>query len=228
MKLLAILDLETTGFDPQKDRVVEVGITTWSAPHRCVVRSWSILMHGPDNAGEAVNGIPAALLADANIPGVSSPDVVWGNVRNVLGNVDAVLAHNASFDRSFVPETMRDLKPWICTMDDVEWPKPCSSKSLIAIAVAHGLGVVAAHRALADVDLIARLLERSVELGADVEAMLTRAMRPKVRVVADVPRSRNDELKAAGFRWDPDRREWWRRVVEDDVATFAFPVRQVA
>jgi DNA polymerase-3 subunit epsilon len=228
MKLIAILDFETTGMDPTKHRVVEMGVTTWSVEHRCVVRSWSILMHGESNEAEAVNRIPAALLASTSVPGVSSPDVAWRNLQTVFGSVDAVVAYNSEFDRSFVPEDFRDMKPWICAMSDIDWPRPSNSKKLTEMALAHGLGVVQAHRALADVELIVRLLERSIELGANVEVMLTRALRPKGRVVANLPRSRNDELKAAGFRWDPDRREWWKRVFVDDVPSLPFPVSLVA
>ena len=38
----------------------------------------------------------------------------------------------------------------------------------------------------------------------------------------------NAKLKAAQFRWDPDRKEWWRRLAVEDVpqlqATYPFSI----
>lgn len=222
MKLAAIIDVETTGTDPSKDRVVELGVITWSIEHRCTVRSWSTLVFGADNAAEAVNGIPAALIAREDIHGVSMPEVTWRNLQTVLGQVDVALAHNAGFDRSFLPESLRDLKPWICTQDDVEWPRPSTSQALIAIALAHGVGVTHAHRALTDCDLIARLLERASEL-TDIDALFAKAMRPKRTYRAKVGFENNHLAKERGFRWMSDRKMWVRRIAEEDVATKEWP-----
>ena len=63
-------------------------------------------------------------------------------------------------------------------------------------------------------------------MGHDVEAMLVRAMRPKVRVVAHSPgfdAARNATFKAAGFRFEPKTKEWWRMWVEEDLASLPFP-----
>ena len=229
MKLLALLDLETTGLDPAQHRVVEIGVTTWSVVHRCTVRSWSVLMHGGPNDAEKVNRIPSGLLAADDIPGVSSPDVAWRNLQNLFGQVDAVLAHNATFDRSFIPEHFRDIAPWICTQDDISWPRASSSKKLTEIALAHGLGVSGAHRALADVELIARLLERSAELGVDIEAMLARAARPKKLFAVAAhgfDEARNTLAKEHGFRWE--KPNWVRRMPPEDVMSLPFEVKEVA
>lgn len=229
MRLLAILDFETSGVDPATHRVVEMGVTTWSVPHRCAVRSWSILMHGGPNEAEAVNHIPSALLAASDIPGVSDPEIAWKNLRTVFESVDAIVAHNADFDRSFVPESFRDSRPWICTMADIEWPRGSSSQKLTEIALAHGLGVSGAHRALADVEIIVRLLERSVELGADIEAMLAKATRPKklFAVAAQgYDEARNALAKAAGFRWQ--KPHWVKRMAPEDVTALPFDVKEIA
>jgi DNA polymerase-3 subunit epsilon len=99
--------------------------------------------------------------------------------------------------------------------------------SLVPLALAHDLGVAVAHRALADCDLIARLLTRCRELGHDIDAMLTRGLRPKVTLMACVSFDDRELAKVAGFHWHAPRKQWLRRMVEADAA-FDFPVRVVA
>ena len=142
----------------------------------------------------------------------------------MAANSEAILAHNAEFDRQWFGEELLGV-PWACSMD-IEWPRPSPGKSLTAIALAHGVGVTRAHRAIDDVMTLASLLERAVELGASLETLIKRALRPKVRVVASLPRHRNPELKAAGFRWDPERTQWWKKCFVDEVATLPFDVRE--
>ena len=68
------------------------------------------------------------------------------------------------------------------------------------------------------------LLERVGEMGHDVEAMLVRAMRPKVKVIAHSPgfdAARNALFKSNGFRFEPKTKEWWKMVPADDAAARA-------
>lgn len=224
MKRLLILDTETTGLDPKVDQAIEVGAVLWSVEHRTVLSCFSALIEANGNAAEAVNGIPsAALLNIEKAPKVWQAVEEWGRTAN------AVVAHNADFDRSFVPRecALHDL-PWICSCDDIQWPRASDSRSLVALALAHGVGVSYAHRALTDCLLLARLLERCAELGHDVAAMLARGLRPKATFAANVTYETNHLAKAAGFRWDPQARRWWRKMAIEDVTSLPFKVRQIA
>jgi DNA polymerase-3 subunit epsilon len=107
-------------------------------------------------------------------------------------------------------------------MDDVTWPRASTSQSLIAIALAHGVGVSHAHRALTDCDILARLLERVAETH-DVEAMLVKAMRPKKKYRAMVSFDTNQLAKERGFRWSPEEKIWWRKFVPEDVPGLQLP-----
>ena len=72
------------------------------------------------------------------------------------------------------------------------------------MALAHGVGVVSVHRALADVDTLARTLTAVAELGVDLGEFLERGMRPKVLVegvvcaVDDCPLDRGHSRTAYG------------------------------
>jgi hypothetical protein len=100
----------------------------------------------------------------------------------------------------YVPQFLREL-PWICTQSDVAWPKQSRpGGALVTLALEHDLGVAVARRALADCDLIARLLSRSRELGADLAAMLAQASRPRATFVALETYADQGKAKAAGFK----------------------------
>lgn len=223
MRRLLILDTETTGLDPSTDRAVEVAVILYSVEHATVLSAFSTLIEGDGNAAEAINRIPAAALCSAGL--LALP---WLTVQAMAGHADAIVAHNAEFDRGFVPVELRDALPWVCSKGDIAWPKQTRPEpSLVALALEHDLGVAYAHRAMADCDLIARLFTRSRELGADLPAMLARAMRPKADFVALVSYDDRDKAKAAGFRWEPATKQWRRRMAVEDAAALPFRVRQV-
>ena len=189
MKAVLLLDTETTGLTAS-DRVVEVGAVLWSVEHRTTIASYSTLVDGPSNAARHINGIPPEALGEG-----ADESSVWERLGGWLERADALVAHQAEFDRRFTPAGWDQSKPWICSMNDIEWPQATSSKSLVAILLQHGLGVSHAHRALTDCQHIARLLERCHEMGFDVEDMLNQAARPKVMVRAMV--SYEDREKAS-------------------------------
>lgn len=231
MKRILFLDTETSGLDPKVDHLIEVGLVLWDVQHRAVLQASSWLVQAPSNAAEHVNGIPAAVL-----PQGLSRRGIEAQVMGYAADADVIVAHNAEFDRAWLPELAN--MAWVCSCFDIEWPGRYRAgtieregerpgHSLVALCLAHGVGVADAHRALADCLLLARLLERVAELGHDIDAMLARAMRPKVKVVSLAPFERKDEVKAAGFRWDPGAKVWWRTIAAEDVAALPFRCRVV-
>lgn len=221
MKTLLVVDTETSSLDPETGSLLEVAAAVWSVEHRSLVRARSWLVQAESNQAVAINGIPERLLTR----GVER-DVVMHQVHSIaIKECDALVAHNADFDAKwFSPEIQR--LTWICSCEDIDWPRPSTSRGLTALALTHGVGVVSAHRALDDVLTLCRLLERSAELS-DLDTMLMRTQRPKARFVANVPRHMNDVLKEHRFRWDPDRREWWRRMFVEDTKALPFRVMAV-
>lgn len=218
---ILILDTETTGVDPRTDVVVELGWVLWSPKFQCILSAATTLVdEGKGNAAEAVNGIPPEALLHI---GYSLARAIDDMPHEFV--IGAVMAHNAEFDRSFLPGLYAD-RPWICSQDDVDWPRPSTSRSLVALALAHGVGVAAAHRALDDCLTLARLLERAAEM-TDIDALLARALRPRATFRALVSYDGRDAAKNAGFRWFPEAKEWRRRMAREDVAALSFDVREV-
>jgi DNA polymerase-3 subunit epsilon len=218
-----ILDVESTGLSPATDRVIEVGAILYSLQHATVLAALSSLVQSDSNAAEAINRIPASAL-------IAAPDAkrAWLPVLALADKADILVAHSAEFDRSFSPPELQS-RAWVCSKNDIAWPKQTRpGPSLVALALEHDLGVAVAHRALADCDLIARLFTRSRELGADLQAMLERAMRPKAEFVALVSFEEKDKAKLAGFAWQAETKTWRRRMAREDAAQLGFKVREVA
>jgi DNA polymerase III epsilon subunit-like protein len=220
MENVLILDTETTG-TAATDRVVEVGVVLWSVRHGTRVAAYSTLVEGRSNPASHVNQIPAEALVEG-----ADEASVWERLSGWLARADAIVAHQCEFDRRFTPAGWDCGKPWICSMNDIEWPHS-RAKKLIEIALGHGLGVARAHRALTDCELVERTLERCHELGHDVGDMLRRAAREKAMVRAVVSYDDRDKAKACGFDWDKDNKRWIRRIAVEDVNAFPFPVERI-
>ncbi len=216
-----IYDVETSGLDPAVDQVIEVAVATYDVSANTMTDAVSRLIHATANPAQNVNGLAPEVLATA-----TTADKVWRSLEPWFERADLVLAWNSDFDEQFTPQPLRSKRPFVDAMD-LAWPRPTTSRSLISVALAHGVGVCAAHRALDDVLTLARLLERCHELGADVSAMLERGLRPKARfIVADrtFSEARNDQYRAAGFRFDRARKVWTRMLACDDAPGLPFAV----
>ena len=225
MDFVLIVDTETTGVDHHKDRCIEVAAVQYSLAHRCVVQCFSQLINAGPNDAESINHIPSGALEWGD-----PADQVWQRVERMAHECDAILAHNASFDRRWVPAHVTGDIPWICTYHGIEWPISGDARNLIAIALAHGLGVVDPHRALSDCMLIARLLHRCAELGHDVAEMLSQGLRPQAHFQALVTFDGKEAAKAKGFQWDAKGRRWVRAMAIEDATRekLGFDVRRCA
>ena len=215
---VALLDTETTGLDRQTDRCIEVAVMLYDLEHAQPVASYASLIRGAEsNAAQSANGIPPAML-----PRAQEPDVVWRAVKWIIDPASVIIAHRAEFDRQFVPELG---KPWVCSKVDLKWPGRMRGDHLVQLALGLGLGVASAHRAMADVDTLARILTRVAEKGHSLEQLILQALRPKLRYVSLAPFEQREIVKAHGFMWDAERKQWWRDMPPEDVEELPFPVR---
>ena len=221
---LLIVDTETSGLDPASGKCLEVGAVLFDVPHRAVLSQLSFLLPASANPARHVNGID---------PAVTRLEQPWRQSLQMLAamvsGADAVLAHNAAFDRQWFgiePLPALDL-PWICSMDDIRWPDDRHLKprpSVQALALAYGVPVWAAHRALTDCIYLVQVLERCEQL----EQLLVEAQEPRQLFCAQLPYAERFRAKQAGFRWnDPVAGAWSRRLSEREARSLPFPVQPV-
>ncbi|MCP9849466.1 3'-5' exonuclease [Cyanobium sp. Morenito 9A2] len=221
---LLIIDTETTGLDPSRGACIELGAILFAVAPRAVLGQISFLLPCRANPCEAINGIPAA---------VSRLDQPWEPLRTAFERLveaaDAVVAHNAAFDRQWFGQGPLAAieRPWICSMDDIRWPAELHLRpqpSLRDLALAHGIPVWAAHRALTDCTYLAQVFERR----PDLEALLQSALEPRRLYKARVSYDERQLAREAGFRWnEPVKGAWTRRLSEREVAALSFAVQAI-
>ena len=167
----AVIDFETTGRDPDHDRVIEVGIVCFDQG-RVEEREGLLVNPGipvPEDS-RAVHGI-----TDEELQGAPPFAAVLPQVLELLKGRLPV-AYNADFDRGFfraelskaAPEGMTagDMPP--AARDDVVWVDPLvwareilkelSSRKLADVAAHFGIPLERAHRAAGDAEATGKVL----------------------------------------------------------------------
>lgn len=225
---LLIIDTETTGLNPASDRVIELGAILYSIEHQTVLHQLSTLLYAVDNSAERINRIPAAVLPTI-VPSLVEPALMM--FQAMVAQASYAVAHNAAFDRKWfngnhLPELQHQSQPlpWLCTMEDFTFPAQNRvGDSLINLALAHGIGVGSAHRALTDCQLIAALFDRM----SDLPNLVAYALRPKATFQAVIDYGDRQIAKSAGFKWNAENRAWMRRMVETEALQLPFAVVKI-
>ena len=220
-RVLLILDTETTGLDPQRDRCIEVGAVLFDVPHRSVLSQVSFLLPCEQNPAQAVNGID---------PQLTRQPQPWQQglqcFEALVAAADLLVAHNAVFDRQWfgIAPLPQLNKPWLCSMEDIRWPADRqlrANPSVRDLALAHSVPVWAAHRALTDCIYLAQVFERC----ADLEELLVQGLEPRRLYRARLSYEERHKAREAGFRWNaPVSGAWSRRLSEREVSLLPFPV----
>ncbi|MGK7913673.1 MAG: 3'-5' exonuclease [Synechococcus sp.] len=223
-----IVDTETTGLDPQRDRVIELGAILYSIDHHSTLHQLSVLLPTEHNPQEKLNGISAAASQAVSDPLLDQSLAIF---KQMVAEADYAIAHNADFDRQWfddhhLPKLVKDGQPmpWLCTMSDFRWPLAAKQGgSLVSLALDYGIGVNAAHRALTDCQLIAMLFDRVTDLSSRVAL----ASQPKYMYRAHVSYNDRSLAKEAGFRWNSKAKIWSRKLGEQEVETLPFAVSKL-
>ena len=210
-----ILDTETTGFDLEHDRVIELGMLVFEFDPvqghvlRVVSQFDELEDPGfpiPESSTEVHH------ITDDMVKGKRIDDA---QVTELLQNVDVVIAHNASFDRPFVEARwpIFENMNWGCSLKDIDWRQEgLGSAKLEYLLYTQGL-FHEAHRALADcwalIEILSRVLPQSQQTA--LLALLEKLNQAQQKIYAiGSPFETKDKLKARGYRWSGDLRCWSR------------------
>jgi DNA polymerase III subunit epsilon len=198
--VFAVVDLETSGLDPRRHRILQVAVVT-TRFDGTVVDTWSSRVRpGLRRVGaRRVHG-----LSRRSLRGAPRSEAVLAEVaRRVEGLV--TVAHNAPFDLAFLQQAYRragrpwPVNRWLCTAQlsrtlDPERTRP---HRLADLCERYGVDPGRPHDALSDATATAAVLANVVrELGLSDLASLE----PRLETVVPVPRARSRWPRRRGLR----------------------------
>lgn len=170
-----IIDVETTGLDPRVDEILELAAVPFQY----------------DTARDCVSALPGAYvgLREPSVPigrqaaalhGITNAMVAGAaldddRIAALVTQADFLVAHNAQFDYGFVTRAypLATRRPWLCSLRQIDWARHgYFAKGLGALAAAHRVAALQAHRAAGDCQTLLQLLACASTDGASYCAEL--------------------------------------------------------
>ncbi len=219
MRLLA-LDLETTGFDPSIDRIIEIGYVL-ADNGRVLVAEGKFLFsedYPPSNsAAQEAHGISPETLKEF---GQDPKDVIASFYRSVgLWGVDYLVGHNIrDFDWPFLAAESKRLgveAPQVKLIDtrhDLPHNETPDSHKLKYLAADAGFLNPFPHRAMFDALTCIKLLERF-----DLGSVIAYSLVPTITIEARVKYDDREKAKLRKFFWDAPSKRWLKKIKETDL-----------
>lgn len=220
MKFAAVLDFETTGFDPEQGQIIEGAVALVEIAED---RRFGATVDRYASFNDPGIAIPAEI---TRLTGITDDDVRgqrldWERFNGLLSRAAVLISHNVPFDRPWLERHGGYRVPhWACSIRNIRWNElhgmPC--RSLKHLAWEHNL-FPNSHRAMDDVDSVLHLLRQpSRGLPARTygqELLESSDVRMHLVFATGAPFESKDLLKAQQFRWSPEKRVWWKVVAED-------------
>ena len=214
MDIGVIIDLETTGLDPNKDRIIEIGLLSFvtdAENEPSVIETYSGLEDpGMEISAEVtkITGLNSSILRGHKIR--------WEIVREILSSGSIVIAHNAAFDRAFMerrPEMAGLDFHWGCSAKHINWSAHGHrTRALNYLAADLGFVNPFAHRALFDCATTFRIISPKLQ-----ELVERSYMREYLISAVGAPFEVKDLLRTRGYRWNAEQRVWAKGVFEDEL-----------
>ena len=220
---VCFLDLETTGTNKDTCKIIEfAGKTT------AIDKNNGELI-GIIDQYQSFNDPEESITPQiTRITGITNEDVEghsldWELISQMIDKADIIVAHNASFDRAFMDRYLplsKD-KVWGCSLNDINWVKRgFNARGQEILCIWHGF-YYESHRAMYDVDALIHLVTYEIEgqNKASLE-LISNSTKPVYKIAAiNSPFETKDFLKARKYRWNPEKRYWWKNILLEDLET---------
>lgn len=216
-----IVDTETTGTNPDKDAIIELGMVLFEFDPGTGI-AYNIL-ESFDQLEDPGFPIPPE---STDVHGITD-EMVTGkridesSVEKFLEGVSLVVAHNSKFDRVFLEKRLPIFEslPWGCSFAQVNWSgEGIGSAKLDYIAFQYGY-FYEAHRAEMDCFALLEVLQQRLPKSGELvlKSILDSLVQKTYTVYAvGSPFETKDILKARAYRWNADRKCWHITMTGDD------------
>lgn len=216
-----VVDTETTGVDPGKDMIIELGMVLFEFDPETGV-AYKVLgsFDQLEDPGFPVPAESTAVhgITDEMVAGLRIDDA---GVAQFLGGVSLVIAHNSKFDRIFLEKRLPlfESLPWGCSFAQVDWRgEGIGSAKLDYIAYQYGF-FYEAHRAEGDCYALLEILQQPLPKSGELvlKSILSGLAQKSYQIFATgSPFETKDMLKSRGYRWDGEKKCWHTTVAGDD------------
>ena len=213
----AIVDTETTGTDPSRDKVIELAIVVveYCAERGILGRALGAY-DGLEDPGMPIPASATAIhgITDEMVKGQRLDEAA---IAQLMNGVEFVIAHNAGFDRKMLEARLPGFAelPWACSFREVAWAEAgIESGKLEYIAYRCGF-FYEGHRADIDCRALLEVLQKPLgESGSTAfQRVLESVSEPSYRVWATGSAfETKDVLKRRGHYWNAEKRCWNREV----------------
>jgi len=227
----AIVDTETTGTDPTTDRIIELCVLVFEYSAETGEVAWvSDVYDGLEDPRIAIPPQSTAIhgITDEMVSGEALDDEA---VEGLLDGVNWVVAHNAAFDRPLLERRLPIFARlnWLCSMKEVPWSDlGFPGTKLEYLATERGF-FYEGHRSEIDCRALLEVLRVPLP-GKDHspwQLLLAAGPRRSYKLWAlGAPFETKDQLKARGYRWDGERRTWYKMLDHDEAAAEAQWLRE--
>ena len=208
-----ILDTETTGFNQDTDKIIELGMVAFEFSPK-TGQAYRVL--GTFNQLEDPEfPIPAEStkvhhITDEMVKGKSINNV---EVASFIEAIPLIIAHNAKFDRPFVESRFPIFKEkaWACSLSQIPWKEEgYGSASQEFLAYRFGFHYEG-HRVSTDCRALLEILQKQFpESDTKVLKKLIESLTKKEIKVTPLasPYESKDLLRIRGYRWNPELKSW--------------------
>jgi DNA polymerase III epsilon subunit-like protein len=218
-----ILDTETTGLNPRKDEIIEIGVVAFTFDATGSIGDVTGIYGGLQQPSVS---IPSDI---ARLTGITNDMVVGKTIdmavlEALIESADLLIAHNAGFDRPFC-EAFSPLfsgKAWACSNSEIDWSLRGYEGTKLGYLIGQAGYFHDGHRAVDDCFALLEVLAREADGPASTAfaELYDASQRSRVRIFAEnSPFDMKDHLKARGYRWsdgsDGRPKSWWIEVREE-------------
>lgn len=191
-----LLDLETTGATPLRDRITEIALIHFK--DGVEVDRWQTLVNPETNIPDFIQGLTG--ITNEMVEDAPTFEQVAGELLDYLD--DAVLcAHNVRFDHGFLKAEFKRIgitlkQKVLCTVKLSRKLYPqYKSHGLSAIIERHNFTCIQRHRAMGDVEVMAQLIDLAKrELGTDTLEAAVAELSKKTSLPSGIDEDVIDEI----------------------------------
>ena len=216
--IAVVVDVETTGLDPDNDHMIELALRRFRHTDDGIITQIDKAYSWLEDPGCRLSPEISQLtkLTDDMLTGQS---IDTATATRLLRSSSLVIAHHARFDRGWVERRLPESAGlnWACSMEQIDWP----GLGFDGRKLGHLLNQIdfyhAGHRATADVDAVIQLLRHRTNAGKSTFGMmLEKVSQPSWIIWArGASFEVRHSLRLRGYRWDANRKCWWREVDDD-------------